>query len=62
VPVPAPLKEAPFAVLSLVLSGFIWGFSWWPLKYFGAQGLDGHAIALTAYALVGLGVVAADLA
>lgn len=49
-----PLKEAPFAVVSLVLSGVIWGFAWWPLKYFGTQGLDGHAIALTAYALVGL--------
>ncbi len=54
-PCPArPLKEAPFAVTSLVLSGVIWGFSWWPLKYFSSQGLDGHAIALTAYALVGL--------
>jgi drug/metabolite transporter (DMT)-like permease len=42
------------AIVSLVLSGVIWGLSWWPLKYFGAQGLDGHAIALTAYALVGV--------
>lgn len=49
-----PPKEAPFAIVSLVLSGVIWGLSWWPLKYFGAQGLDGHAIALTAYALVGV--------
>ncbi len=49
-----PLKEARFAIVSLVLSGVIWGFSWWPLKYFGALGLDGHAIALTAYALVGV--------
>ncbi len=45
--------ESPIAVLSLMLSGFVWGFAWWPLKYFAAQGLDGHAIALTAYALVG---------
>ncbi len=48
------MKEAPFAVTSLVFSGVIWGFSWWPLKHFGALGLDGHAIALTAYALVGV--------
>lgn len=48
------MKEAPFAVTALVLSGFIWGLSWWPLKYFGSLGLDGHAIALTAYALVGV--------
>ncbi len=53
-PLPARPKESPFAVLSLVLSGVVWGFAWWPLKYFGAQGLDGHAIALTAYALVGI--------
>ena len=53
-PAPARPKESPLAVLSLVLSGVVWGFAWWPLKYFGAQGLDGHAIALTAYALVGV--------
>ena len=53
-PAPARSKESPLAVLSLVLSGVVWGFAWWPLKYFGAQGLDGHAIALTAYALVGV--------
>lgn len=50
----AHAKESPLAVLSLVFSGIVWGFAWWPLKIFAAQGLDGHAIALTAYALVGL--------
>ncbi len=54
VTLPARLKESPLAILSLVLSGVVWGFSWWPLKHFAAQGLDGHAIALTAYALVGV--------
>ena len=53
-PAPARPKESPLAILSLVLSGVVWGLAWWPLKYFGAQGLDGHAIALTAYALVGV--------
>ncbi len=54
IPAPARPKESPLAIFSLMLSGVVWGFAWWPLKYFGAQGLDGHAIALTAYALVGV--------
>ncbi len=45
---------ARFAVLSLIISAAAWGLSWLPLKYFASLGLDGHAIALTAYALVGL--------
>ncbi len=32
----------------------IWGFTWLPLKYFAATGLDGHAVSLTAYVLVAL--------
>ncbi len=54
VPVPPHPKESSLAVVSLMLSGVVWGFCWWPLKYFGGLGLDGHAIALTAYALVGV--------
>ncbi len=50
----APTHETPVAVLALVCSSIIWGLAWWPLKIFGALGLDGHAIALTAYALVGV--------
>lgn len=46
--------ESPLALLSLFGSGLVWGFAWWPLKYFAAQGVDGHSIALTAYALVAL--------
>ncbi len=45
-------SDTPIALLSLVLSGFVWGIAWWPLKYFGSLGFDGHAVALTAYALV----------
>ncbi len=45
---------ARFAVLSLIISAAAWGLSWLPLKYFASLGLDGHAIALTAYAMVGL--------
>lgn len=46
--------ESPLALLSLFASGLVWGFAWWPLKYFAAYGIDGHSIALTAYALVAL--------
>ncbi len=41
-------------MLSLVISAAAWGLSWLPLKYFATLGLDGHAIALTAYAMVAL--------
>ncbi len=46
--------ESPLALLSLFASGLVWGFAWWPLKYFAAAGVDGHSIALTAYAMVAL--------
>ena len=46
--------ESPLALLSLFASGLVWGFAWWPLKYFASYGVDGHSIALTAYALVAL--------
>jgi drug/metabolite transporter (DMT)-like permease len=35
-------------------SGVVWGLIWWPLKFFAAAGLSGHAIGLTAYSLVAL--------
>ncbi len=41
-------------ILSLLASGVVWGFTWLPLKYFASLGLDGHAIAITAYGLVSL--------
>jgi drug/metabolite transporter (DMT)-like permease len=40
------------AFLSLMASGVVWGLCWWPLKFFAAAGLSGHAIGLTAYSLV----------
>lgn len=50
----APKSDPPIALFALMLGSVFWGLAWWPLKYFGQQGLDGHAIALTAYALVAL--------
>ena len=41
-------------MLSLLLGSVIWGFSWWPLKYFASAGLNGHGVSLTAYVLVGV--------
>lgn len=42
------------AVLSLIASGVVWGLTWWPLKHFAQLGLDGHAVALTAYVPIAL--------
>ena len=50
----APKAESRLALVSLMLGGVVWGLAWWPLKYFGQQGLDGHAVALTAYGIVAL--------
>lgn len=47
-------SESRAALLSLLTGSVIWGFTWWPLKHFHHLGLDGHAIALTAYALLGV--------
>lgn len=49
---PAHRPETSIAFLSLMGSGLVWGLSWWPLKYFAAAGLSGHAIGLSAYTLV----------
>jgi drug/metabolite transporter (DMT)-like permease len=49
------LQEADVArpaFLALMASGVVWGLSWMPLKFFAGAGLSGHAIGLTAYALV----------
>ncbi len=46
--------EPPLALVSLLTGSVVWGFSWWPLKYFAAAGLNGHAVSLTAYTLVAL--------
>jgi len=36
-------------VTLLVTSAILWGLSWWPLKYFTAQGIDGPPLIAVAY-------------
>lgn len=50
----AGVDRTTMAFLSLMASGVVWGLIWWPLKFFAAAGLSGHAIGLTAYSLVAL--------
>lgn len=42
------------AVAALLVAGLLWGLTWIPLKYFGGQGLNGVALAMMSYGLVGL--------
>ena len=46
--------EPRLALAALLTGSVIWGFTWLPLKYFAAAGLDGHGVSLTAYVLVAL--------
>ena len=48
------IRTERLAVLSLLVSGLIWGLAWIPLKYFGAQGIGGVALTLSTYGVVGL--------
>ena len=41
-------------VLVLLASALLWGLTWWPLKYFHAQGIAGVPLILAAYGSVGL--------
>lgn len=50
----SPHHEPRLALASLLTGSVIWGFTWLPLKFFAAAGLDGHAVSLTAYVLVAL--------
>jgi drug/metabolite transporter (DMT)-like permease len=38
----------------LLCSATLWGLSWWPLRWFAAQGLSGAALSLLSYGPVGL--------
>lgn len=42
------------AVALLFFSATLWGLSWWPLRQFAAQGLDGPVLSLLSYGPVGL--------
>jgi drug/metabolite transporter (DMT)-like permease len=41
-------------VALLFFSATLWGLTWWPLKQFAAQGLDGPLLSLLSYGPVGL--------
>lgn len=41
-------------VISILLGAVLWGFSWWPLKFFADAGLSGNLIGMTAYTVIGL--------
>ncbi len=45
-------KSLPVAVL--VLSAIMWGLTWWPLKHFHQQGLQGPLLILLGYGVVAL--------
>lgn len=46
--------RATLAVGALIVAGFLWGTAWMPLKYFGGQGLNGVALTMLSYGLVGI--------
>jgi len=41
-------------VFLLLLSSLMWGLTWWPLKAFNAAGIDGVALILCSYGVVGM--------
>jgi drug/metabolite transporter (DMT)-like permease len=45
-------QRLPVAVL--VTSAIMWGLTWWPLKFFHGQGIDGLALILVGYGAVAL--------
>lgn len=56
-PDPAPRPSARpswYPVLVLLVSSFLWGLTWMPLKYFGGFGLQGVSVTLAGYGSVGV--------
>lgn len=51
---PPAARTERLAVLSLLVSGLIWGLMWMPLKYFAGQGVGGLPLTLATYGLVGV--------
>jgi len=50
-----PVRDrSRLAVVALLVAGLLWGLTWIPLKYFGGLGLNGVALAVMSYGLVGL--------
>ena len=54
-PPDGPVRDrSRLAVVALLVAGLLWGLTWIPLKYFGGLGLNGVALAVMSYGLVGL--------
>jgi drug/metabolite transporter (DMT)-like permease len=50
-------ERSRLAVGSLLAAGLLWGLTWMPFKYFGAQGLNGITFTMVSYGLIGLAVL-----
>ncbi len=50
----SPTFKTNLPLLSILMSGVVWGLCWWPLKIFAEAGLTGNLIGMTAYGLVGV--------
>lgn len=50
---PSP-DRSQLAVGALLIAGLLWGLTWLPFKYFGAQGLNGVTLTMMSYGLIGL--------
>jgi drug/metabolite transporter (DMT)-like permease len=48
------VNRSTLPVAALLVSATLWGLSWWPLKYFHQQGIDGAPLLLVSYGGVGL--------
>lgn len=44
-------------IVLLLLSSVMWGLTWWPLKAFNAEGIDGVALVLVSYGVAGVALL-----
>jgi len=47
-------RRARFSTLVLLFSSSLWGISWWPLQLLAAEGVQGPALAMMTYGVVGI--------
>ncbi len=51
---PSRPDQSRLAVGALLIAGLLWGLTWMPFRYFGAQGLNGITFTMMSYGLIGL--------